>query len=339
MAIQRKAILQSALSFLVGFAILFWVFRKNGATIQETVADFRSVPVIWLVLTCVAFMFSNLSRAIRWNMLLHPLGYRPKLINSFLAVMIGYLANMGIPRSGELLRPATLSRYEKIPIEQSVGTTVTDRLMDFLSLFLIMAIGFFLKGRLLLDKLLELTSLNDIGNRVIPLVIIGVLGITGIWITIRWISNSTHHLALRMKGMYLGLKDGLISIIRIERPVWFTIHSLLIWILYISMTYFCFKGFAPTAHITWDQTIVIFIFGALGMIVPTPGGMGSYQFMIQTGLLIFGVADTDGLAVANIIWFTISIICNLGFGLLALFLLPILNRITVGTQRTEHKPT
>ncbi|MCB0655360.1 MAG: flippase-like domain-containing protein [Saprospiraceae bacterium] len=339
MAIQRKAILQSALSFLVGFAILFWVFRKNGATIQETVADFRSVPVIWLVLTCVAFMFSNLSRAIRWNMLLHPLGYRPKLINSFLAVMIGYLANMGIPRSGELLRPATLSRYEKIPIEQSVGTTVTDRLMDFLSLFLIMAIGFFLKGRLLLDKLLELTSLNDIGNRVIPLVIIGVLGITGIWITIRWISNSTHHLALRMKGMYLGLKDGLISIIRIERPVWFTIHSLLIWILYISMTYFCFKGFAPTAHITWDQTIVIFIFGALGMIVPTPGGMGSYQFMIQTGLLIFGVADTDGLAVANIIWFTISIICNLGFGLLALFLLPILNRSTVGTQRTEHKPT
>jgi len=339
LAIQRKAILQSALSFLVGFAILFWVFRSNGATIQETIEDFRSVPVIWLVLCCLAFMLSNLSRAVRWNMLLQPLGYQPRLVNSFLAVMIGYLANMGIPRSGELLRPASLTRYEKIPIESTVGTTVTDRLLDFLSLFIIMALGFVLKGRLLLDKLMELTSLDHLGNQFLPLAVIGVVGIAIAWILIRWILNSTHHLAIRLKGMYLGLRDGLISILKIRKPGWLIIHSLVIWLLYISMTYFCFKGFAPTAHITWDQTIVVFVFGAFGMVVPTPGGMGSYQFFIQTGLLLFGISESVGLAIANIIWFTISIICNLGFGLLAVFLLPIINRTPIGAQQTEHKPS
>lgn len=202
-----------------------------------------------------------------------------------------------------------------------------------------MALGFLLKGRLLIDKLVELTSLDHLSNQFIPLAIVGIVGIIIAWIAIRWMLNSSHHLAIRMKGMYLGLRDGLVSILKIKRPGWLIIHSLLIWFLYISMTYFCFKGFQPTAHITWDQTIVVFVFGALGMVIPTPGGMGSYQFFIQTGLLLFGISDTDGLAIANIIWFTISIICNLGFGLIALLLLPMINRAPIGAQQTEHKPT
>ena len=100
------------------------IAEEDCSLIQKILNDFASANYFWLALILVSFLVSNVSRAIRWNMLMNQLDYKPKLINSFLTIMLGYFANLGLPRMGEVVRPATLSRYEGIPLEQVVGTVV-----------------------------------------------------------------------------------------------------------------------------------------------------------------------------------------------------------------------
>ena len=132
---RTKKILQSVISFAIGIIILYFVFRSTGSDIKDNIDAFRSVNPIWLIIPCICYMITNISRTYRWKMLLNPLGYNPKWLNTFFSIMIGYLANLGIPRSGEVIRGATLSNYENIPIEKAMGTIVVDRILDFICLF------------------------------------------------------------------------------------------------------------------------------------------------------------------------------------------------------------
>ncbi len=323
---KYSTFLKTFLSFAVGFIFLYLIYRNTESKFQDTIDDFLSVPPFWLVITCLAFMVSNLIRALRWNMLLEPLGHQPRLMNSFWAVMVGYFANLGVPRSGEVLRPATLSRYEKIPLDQALGTVVVDRLLDFMSLGVIIIIGFLLEFKALYTKLSSLVSFDSLTGK------IWLLGFLILSVTILWwfYRNLTRHSDKQwvqtLKSKVAGFKLGIQSVMRVKNVPLLIFYSLTIWALYVLMTYFCVKGFAPTAHLTFSQSLVAFIFAAFGMLLPTPGSMGGYQFALQTGLTIFSIPLDIGLSLAMIIYFTINIFCNILFGIIALIVLPIYNR-------------
>ena len=92
---------------------------------QKIMNDFRDANPFWLVVIILAFMVSNISRAMRWNQLIEPLGYRPKVGNTFFATMIGYMVNLALPRAGELAKPAVVSRYENVPLDKLIVTVLT----------------------------------------------------------------------------------------------------------------------------------------------------------------------------------------------------------------------
>jgi uncharacterized membrane protein YbhN (UPF0104 family) len=323
---RTKKILQSVFSFALGAVILYFVFKSTGSDIRQNIDAFTSVNPIWLIITCLCYMLTNVSRTYRWQMLLEPLGYKPRWINTFCSIMVGYLANLGIPRSGEFIRGATLTKFEQVPFEQGMGTIVIDRILDFLSLFIIIFIGLGLHFNLLVSELSKLISFESLQGKLI-LGGGGVVGLAGIFILYKLLKRKNPSAFIqKILNLIDGFKEGLISIGKVKNIPLFLFHSFIIWFLYFLMTYLCIKGFGPTSSLTMSQALVVFIFGAFGMIIPTPGGMGSYQFALQKGLSLFGIAGKAGLALGNILFFTIQLFCNILFGVLAVILLPVLNR-------------
>ena len=363
-----KSIFKFLLFLGVGIAILYFVYQNQEAgfqkectfkeqydcegkcteisLLQKLIKDFSSTNFFWLSLVCVAFMVSNLSRALRWNLLIRQLDgggkYHPKLYNSFLTIMVGYLVNLALPRAGEFVRPATMARYEKLPLDKTIGTVVTDRIIDMLMLMMVMVISLLLQFQniynFLSGKSAEPPKCNvplpetatasslPLGWILLGLFISGILGLLIIYLFRERLSKLTIY--KKIESMVLNFWEGIKTVFSLRRGdlVKFIFHTFVIWFMYFLMTFLCFYAYEPTAHLGFMAALLCFVFGSLGVLVPSPGGMGTYQLAVTAALVIYGVAKADAFAFSNIIFFTINLVCNVLFGLIAYMLLPILNR-------------
>lgn len=340
-----KQILQFLFFASIGATILYLLYQSNsekylvqciadGNAPEDCVLldkiwnDFVTSKISWLLIVIVIFMLSNLFRTWRWLMLLKPLGYKPRFINAFMAIMISYFANLGIPRLGEVLRASALAKYDNVDIEKGMGTIVTDRIMDIVGLLVVILLAICIEYDTLMTFISDKMSSGDgsSSNVLIYLGILAIAGMTGLYIVIRHTSFLKSKFGKKILGLVLGFKDGLLSIFSLERPWLFVAHTVGIWVCYYLMTYLAFFAFEPTAHLGASEGLVTFIFGTLGIVFPSPGGMGSYHLFIQEALTIYGVDPSDGFSFANILYFSIQLFCNVVFGLLSLLLLPLINK-------------
>ncbi len=337
-----KNLIQFVLFTSAGALILYLVYARYNKAFQEdcmikgiplencnlldkVITDFTEAKIEWIILTILLFVISNVSRGIRWQMLLKGLGKTTKFSNAFFTIMLGYFGNLGIPRMGELIRPAAMSKYEKIPLEQVMGTVVVDRILDFISVFIVILLAFSLEFNTFQAYFADNLGDSRLANNLLLLIgVAGVLGVFLIWLFRKRLQKTAIY--KRLEKIIIGFIDGLKTIATLEKPGWFIFHSIAIWVIYYLMTYLCFFSFEPTAHLAPAAGLVVFVFGALGMIFPSPGGMGTYHMMIIAGLSIYGVSGEDGFSMANIIFFSIQLFCNISLGLVALVALPIINR-------------
>lgn len=261
-------------------------------------------------------------------MLVQQLGHQPRLINAFLTVILGYFANLGLPRIGEVVRAGTFARYERIPVEQVMGTVVVDRVIDVISILIVTALALSLEFDTLWGFLQENNTLQEKlaanSGLLIGLVAVGVVSLVGLYVF--WGRLQQTAIYKKLEGIILGFWEGIQTVRKLDRPWLFVFHSINIWLMYFLMTYVCFFAFAPTAHLSAVIGLVVFVFGGWGIVIPSPGGMGTYHFLATTALGFYGVAEADGFSWSNISFFTIQIGCNILIGLLALLLLPIINR-------------
>jgi uncharacterized protein (TIRG00374 family) len=343
--VRLKKLLQTILFFSTGIIILYLVYYKYNqayvadcalkgiaeqdcSLVRKVYEDFLMSDFRVLFLVLIIFMLSNLSRALRWNMLLETLGNKPSTVNSFFTIMLGYFTNLGLPRIGEFIRAATLARYENMKVDKVMGTVILDRIMDvvLMFVFILMALGF--SSGLLINFLQENSDLRGkiLGVVQNPLIIglflILIIG-SVVFLRSKRFRNSTP--GQKIWGFIKGLGDGLKSIWALENTWLFIFHSIFIWLMYFLMLYVGFFAFQPTSTLGLIPAIVVFTLGGIGFVIPSPGGMGTYHFMVSTGLLMYGVSGADGFSFANIMFFTIQIFANILFGLLALILLPIYN--------------
>lgn len=336
-----KAIVRFLLFLSLGVVILYFIYSNINAAyiedcalkgipesdcslVKKLVEDFASTKKIWLIIVLLVFMLSNVSRAIRWQMLLKPLGHKVGFVNSFFAIMLGYFANLGLPRMGEFIRAGALARNENIPFERSMGTIVTDRIVDVLCLGIMILLGFIFNFGAIWQFISSSPMLMQIGDYWYVLAILAVGGLMFLWRMRKWLTSEKEGPAWleKIKSIAIGFMEGLASIRNVESMPLFIFHSIAIWVLYYLMTYFCFFAFEPTAGLSPIAGLIVFDLGAIGMVVPSPGGMGTYHYMLMQGLALFGVDKVDGFSFANIIFFSIQIFCNIAFGLLALVILP-----------------
>jgi uncharacterized protein (TIRG00374 family) len=343
-----KSKLLNFLKFLfflgIGAGILYLVYRSQSVAFQEDCAlrgipeaecslwrkvlnDFRGANFLWILFTLLAFTVSNVSRAIRWMMLLRPLGYRPRFLNSFLTILLGYFANLGLPRMGEVVRAGTMAQYEGIAVEKVMGTIVVDRIVDVISILLVTALAVSLEFDTIArfaGEYIDLGARFSGGGWLWYAAALAAAGAALLWTFRKQLTRTRLYAKLRV--IAIGFKDGLFSIGQLQRPWLFLLHSLNIWLMYFLMTYFCFFAFAPTSHLSPLVGLVVFVFGGWGIVIPSPGGMGTYHFLVQTALQMYGVGGDDAFSWANIAFFSINIGCNVLLGIVALVGLPLVNR-------------
>ena len=346
---MTKKILQFLLFLGLGGAILALVFNSQNTAFKEQcrldgvpsdqcsladklLYDFSTVHLGWLGAVILAFTLSNVLRALRWQMLLQPMGYQTRFSNSFLTILLSYFANLGFPRMGEIVRAGSMARYEKIPLEKVMGTLVVDRLMDFICLGLVVGLAFLFEGQTLWHFIAQSKGGNSTSNGSSMLLILlsGALIGTALLLVFR---RRLMQLALVMKVITLlkGFWEGLKSVFKLKNPFLFLLYSVGIWVMFYLQCWLNLKAFPPTEHLTASAALMVFVFGTLGFVIPSPGGMGTFHALSIAGLALYGINGGDAFSYANIAFFTVQIFYNVLAGITALVLLPLLNKEKPGS--------
>lgn len=283
---------------------------------EELVQYFKDANYWWVALGLFFGILSHLSRAYRWKYLLEPLGYKPKFINSTLAVLIAYLMNIFLPRAGEVTRAAVMSNYEDIPFEKGFGTIVAERLADLVMMLIVITITLFIQFDFIWELLIK--DFNPIKSITYLLLFIGfTIG------AVILIKKGKSKFALKIKSFILGLKDGLLSIFKMKNKWAFIFHTLFIWTMYIAM----FWATVPAINgleIPFGGILIGFIAGGFSM-AATNGGVGLYPVAIAGALTLFGIDKVTGNAFGWIMWITQTAMIII-FGGLSFVLLPIINK-------------
>lgn len=314
-----KSLLKLILPLTIG---LFFVYLSYNTTSEEErnlIYTYVQKADLRFVMLSVFFgVLSHLSRAYRWKFLLSPLGYQPRFINSVLAVLIAYIANLGIPRSGEILRATTLSSYENIPFEKTFGTIVAERLVDLLILLIFVLTALVLQFDIIWSVLAE--------KKISPaqLLLVFTLFAVGYLVVKKLFVRSQHPVVLRIKNFFLGLTEGILSLKTMPNKGVFIGHTLFIWIMYLAMFYVIKWTVPATASLGLSAILPAFVVGGL-TISATNGGVGIYPFSVALVLSTFGISNESGLAFGWIMWTSQTLMIIL-FGSLSFFVLPLVNR-------------
>lgn len=275
-------------------------------------ADYRFV-----LLSAFFGVLSHISRAVRWQFLLAPLGYRPKTINSVLAVLIGYFSNLGIPRSGELLRATAMDRYENIPFQKGFGTVIAERVVDLVLLVGCIVLALALQYDLIVDYL-KIENMNFLQMGVgFVLVVIGLI------LFRKYFLLSTHPLIEKIKQFFQGIWEGMLSIKLMENKGLFIAHTFFIWLMYVLMFWVIKFSIPETVNLGMNAMIPAFVVGGLS-ISATNGGVGIYPYSVSLVLIAFGISKESSLAFGWIMW-TCQTLMIVTFGAMAFFALPLIN--------------
>lgn len=310
-----KKVLKIGLPLLLAVAFGWYTFTK--LPVDEIIPYFKSANYWYIFLGVFFGLLSHLSRAYRWQYLLEPLGYTVRFPNSVMAVFITYLANYGVPRSGEVLRAAVLTNYEGVPFEKSFGTIVAERMADLLVMLAI--IGFTLIIQF--DYIYRLLSKAIDPQKLISLAILG----GGIILLVLWfLKKSQSKIALKIKNLLSGLIEGVLSVFKMKHKVAFILHTIFIWLMYLLMFYVTTLALPELSNITIGAVLVAFI-AASFTIAATNGGIFVYPVAVMKAFEVFGVLSVPSLAFGWIMW-TSQTVMIIILGTLSFVFLPLYNR-------------
>ncbi|MEO9891502.1 lysylphosphatidylglycerol synthase transmembrane domain-containing protein [Aurantibacter sp.] len=316
---QLKKILKTILPIALGvFFVWYWYNSTSANDRQQILYYIKKADLFWVGFSMVLGILGHVSRAIRWNYLLKPMGYKPSLSNNVLIILMSYFANLGVPRMGDLLRAPALATYENVPVEKGFGTIVTERVIDVLMLFAIIAITFLLHTDIILSYL------QEIGLPINKILILLFLGLAGLAIFTFYIKKAKNSIAIKIKDFINGLMEGALSIFKMKNKWPFIFHTLFIWGCYIGMLWVIKFTIAETMSLSLSQLMVAFVAGALAMMF-TNGGIGLYPIAVSKALAIFGISAVSGDAFGWIMWIAQTIMIVV-FGAISFLILPLLNR-------------
>lgn len=337
-------------SFL-GIGILFiWLFLRNLTAVQkQDIWDaFKIADYSWIIIAIILGLISHWIRALRWKMLIEPMGYKPHILNVYMAVMIGYLANMALPRMGEVSRCGILTKYEKIPFNESFGSVITERAIDMISFVLLF---FFLvmtqSARLsvyihekVYEPLLDKMNLEYLpqSNVMLSIAIVAV-AFLAILLYFRKRIKTTK-IYLKVNGLLAGFIVGIKSLSRVKNPFKFILYTALIWVLYLLMAYLVFFSLKETSVLKLDAGIAVLVFGSIGIMI-VQGGIGIYPAIVAETLVLFSITSTTGYAMGWLIWSSQSIMV-LFAGVFSLLLLNTFNskgNDKIRTDKSENPDT
>lgn len=325
-ALKRiKKYIRFLLFFATGVLIFWLIYRDQDIELIKSSLQ-NDVTYFWILLSVICGLLSHISRALRWNYLIEPLGKKPGTLNTFLAVMVGYIMNLVLPRMGEVARCGVLSRYEKISFARLIGTVVTERIIDVLMVLLITLIAILAQFR----QLAGFLRANPlIGQKIFSLLtspyLIGALLMVFLLLFIFRQKIVQSRFYGKIYKTLNHLKEGVISVRYVKKKGALVFHSLFIWGMYYMMLYFSFSAFEFTSGLSPIAAVTTFVMGSFGMLAPVQGGLGTWHFMTKEALALYGVSNPDGIIFAFVVH-SVTTLLIIVLGLLSLIALPLVNR-------------
>lgn len=296
--------------FFLALGIVFvWLsVREIDSAQWEQIKASLQRAKLWLIIpVCLTLMLSHFFRAVRWKILMEPLGYKPSLFNTFAAVMIGYLVNSGVPRLGEVVKCTILSKYEKVRADRLIGTIVMERAVDVVCLLVVFVAALFFQGHIIGDFVRSLFNQffidksGEISTAKIAIYVGGlILFILIVYLLLRRFGHV--NAVKKIKDVFLGIWHGLQSIRFVKNKGWFLVHTILIWSLYLLSTTMGIYALQETAHLGFGGGLTALALGSVGMIL-TPGGIGAYPLLVAQVVSLYGIDKTTiGNALGWLLW-------------------------------------
>jgi uncharacterized protein (TIRG00374 family) len=309
-----KKILKFILPLVFGGFLVWYSISK--ISIDILIGYFKEANYSWIFLGLFFGVLSHLSRAYRWKFMLDPLGFKPKFTNSVLAVLVGYLVNLAIPRAGEVSRALVLTNYEDVPFEKGFGTIVAERIADLVMMLCIILITLFVQ----FDFIYELLTKNF--NPIKISISLAIL-IIGFYILSSFVKKATSGFLLKIKTFFTGLKEGVTSIFKMKNKWAFIFHTLFIWVMYVAMFWATIPAIEGL-NVPLGGILIGFIAGGFS-IAATNGGIGLYPIAVAGALALFDIPTEPATAFGWIMW-TAQTAMIIVFGGLAFLFLPIYNK-------------
>jgi uncharacterized protein (TIRG00374 family) len=282
-----------------GVFLLYKVLEGQDFDSFLAIVDDTKWAYILLSVLCGYIAF--VSRGIRWMQLLRPMGMDFKTIHAINAINFGYFANLLIPRIGEVARCTILGKKVGAPVDKLLGTVILERVIDTLLLMCLFATVALLKA----DDFFVFLGENVVLPSTNKLIVFGVSGVVLLVAVAlffrRWRKRTTWAPLLKLIEWLKGLKDGIQSIKEVERRGEFIFHTFTIWFMYFLMTYLCFSALPAMEHLTVEDGLFIMLAGGIGMVIPAPGGIGAYHYVVITSLVFIGIENDVATAFATIV--------------------------------------
>lgn len=295
-----KNIALKTLKYLAFFAIgilIFWLMYRDIEW-PKLIEALKGLKYHWLIVSIVLGLLSQLSRALRWKLLMKPMGYNPALSNTFLSILVLYFVNLIVPRAGEVARCAVLTGTDRVPFTKLVGTVFIERLADTLML-LILAIAIFAMNLEVVTRFFDLhpESLEKLRNLLSLkyIFLMGAIILFLIWLFIflrkKIKGSSKREKIIALKNQIV---EGMRSILNMKDKWLFIGHTCFIFLMWLFMLYVVFLAYGPTHDLSVRTGMVVFLMGGLAMLAPIQGGIGPWHFMVAETLLLYGLEIQEG---------------------------------------------
>lgn len=306
--------------FFLGLGVLFvWlsVRKINHEQWLQIKASLQRARLYLILPVCATLLLSHYSRAMRWRILMEPMGYRPSKFNTFAAVMIGYLVNAGVPRLGEVVKCTLLARYEKVRADRLVGTIVMERAVDVVCLVVAFVLALLFQGHIIGDYVSSLFGdffRDKAGQTSFAKILLYGGALLFILLAFFFVLKRFGHVdaVSKVKNIVTGILHGLQSIRFIRQKGWFLFHTIAIWLLYFISTTIGIFALQETAPLGLGGGLTTLAVGSVGMVL-TPGGIGAYPLLVSKLIGLYGLDEaTTGNALGWLLWTVQTLIIVLG---------------------------
>ncbi|WP_120213973.1 lysylphosphatidylglycerol synthase transmembrane domain-containing protein [Epilithonimonas arachidiradicis] len=286
---KKSSAFKNAITILISVAvagIFLWVALR-GLDFDKIKNSLQKANYLWVLLAAFFGVSAYIFRAVRWNLLLEPMGYKISNSNSLWSLSFGYLMNLTIPRSGEVARSTALYGVEKVPVDKSFGTIILERVVDLVCMGIFALLTLIFKYDALLAFYKSATQQKEQtqtpSNSNTSYIVLGcIVFILFLFFIFR---KSLQKLSIYDKiiGFGKGIFEGLRSILNLKQKGKFVLLTAGIWICYFFASYLVCFSLPETSNFTPADGCFILVVGTLGMIIPASGGIGAFNLAMKFG--------------------------------------------------------
>jgi uncharacterized protein (TIRG00374 family) len=331
--LKKKILSAVKLVVFLSIGLLFiWLFTKDLSKeeVSEIYSSLKNANYFWVVLSILIAIFSHVLRTLRWQMLLKPLGHDTGFWNVFMSLMIGYFANLALPRLGEVTRCGFLAKYENVPFQKGFGTVVAERAFDVLTFIVLFFINLALQYNVIIGYVntkiyIPLAQkFTFIGKGYLIWALAGMAVLFVILFFIYKKKLEQIKLYRKIAGIVRGFVDGLKSLMKVKKPFLFLFYTVGIWFIYFLMTYLVFFSIKDTSGLSMMSGLSVLVLGTIGIMV-VQGGIGIYPAIVAETLVLYGAVATKAYALGWLIWSAQTAALIIA-GILSLIILPLINK-------------